>query len=73
MKQMSNTSGKFIITTYSSNINRLNQVIDSARKLNRNICFVGRSLIKAKDIATGLGYMKIDKNMEIDLNQIRKL
>jgi ribonuclease J len=70
-EEMKKTSGKFIITTYSSNINRLNQVLQSAKKINRNICFVGRSLIKAKEIATGLGYMKIDKNMEIDLNEIR--
>jgi ribonuclease J len=70
-EEMKKTSGKFIVTTYSSNINRLNQVLESAKKLNRNICFVGRSLIKAKEIATGLGYMKIDKNMEIDLNEIK--
>lgn len=69
--EMRNTTGKFILTTYSSNISRLNQVVDAARILNRRICFVGRSLIKAKDIAIDLGYMKIDKNMEIDLKDIR--
>ncbi len=70
-EEMRNTQGKFILTTYSSNIARLNQVVDAARTLNRRICFVGRSLLKAKDMATELGYMKIDKNMEIELNDIR--
>ncbi len=69
--EMRNTQGKFIMTTYSSNIARLNQVVDAARILNRRICFVGRSLLKAKDVATGLGYMKIDKNMEIELKDVR--
>lgn len=70
-REMQATSGKFIVTTYSSNVNRLNQVIDAARTLNRRICFVGRSLLKAKDVAVGLGYMKIDPNMEIELKDVR--
>lgn len=69
--EMEKTKGKFIMTTYSSNIARLNQVLDAARALNRRICFVGRSLLKAKDVAVELGYMKVDKNMEIDLKEIR--
>ena len=69
--EMRTTTGKFILTTYSSNINRLNQALDAARALNRRVCFVGRSLLKAKDVAVGLGYMKIDKNMEIDLKEVR--
>jgi len=71
LKEMAATQGKFIVTTYSSNINRLNQVLDAAKTLNRRICFVGRSLLKAKDVAVSLGYMKIDKNMEIDLKDVR--
>lgn len=71
LKEMQATQGKFIVTTYSSNINRLNQVLDAARTLNRRVCFVGRSLLKAKDVAVGLGYMKIDKNMEIELKDVR--
>lgn len=69
--EMKNTTGKFIVTTYSSNLSRLNQVLDAARALNRRVCFVGRSLLKAKDVGLGLGYIKIDKNMEIDLKEVR--
>jgi len=70
LEEMSKTKGKFIFTTYSSNISRLNQVLEAARTLNRRVCFVGRSLLKAKDVATNLKYMKIDPNMEIDLKEI---
>jgi len=71
LTEMKKTTGKFIFTTYSSNISRLNQVLDAARVLGRRVCFVGRSLLKAREIGVTLGYMKIDKNMEIDLKEIR--
>lgn len=69
--EMKNTQGKFIFTTYSSNISRLNQALDAARSLNRRVCFVGRSLLKAKEVGLNLGYMKIERNMEIDLKDVR--
>ncbi|MCL4387100.1 ribonuclease J [Patescibacteria group bacterium] len=63
--------GKFIITTYSSNISRLNQAISTAEKLNRRVCFVGRSLIKAKEVAFKLGYLKLKPGQEISIEQIK--
>lgn len=71
LNEMKNTQGKFIVTTYSSNLSRLNQVLDAARSLNRRVCFVGRSLLKAKDVGVSMGYMKIDKNMEIELSDVK--
>lgn len=71
LEEMRSTEGKFFITTYSSNINRLNQIIWAAKMLNRRICFVGRSLLKGKDVAISLNYMSIDKNMEIDLKEVK--
>jgi ribonuclease J len=70
--EMRRCKGKFILTTYSSNISRLNQAIEIARKLGRKVCFVGRSLLKAKEIACNLGYMKLDKNMEVPINQLKR-
>jgi ribonuclease J len=69
--EMGKTQGKFLFTTYSSNLSRLNQALDAARALNRRVCFVGRSLLKAKDVGLNLGYIKIDRNMEIDLKEVR--
>lgn len=71
-REMRNTPGKFIVTTYSSNISRLNQAIKVAEMLGRKVCFVGRSLVKAKDVAQRLGYMQLKRNTEINVNQIRR-
>lgn len=71
-REMRGCSGKFIVTTYSSNISRLNQAISAAKKFNRKVCFVGRSIIKVKNIAQRMKYMYIPKNMEIPLDQLHK-
>ena len=65
--------GKFILTTYSSNIARLNQVIFAAEKTGKQICFVGRSLIKAVDVAKKIGYLKINSSTEIDIKNLKRV
>lgn len=72
-EELDKTQGKFIVTTFSSNISRLNQVINVAKKFNRKICFVGRSLIKAKDMAIKLGYMSLPKEMEVSVDKLRNI
>jgi len=69
--EMRKCEGKFILTTYSSNISRLNQAVIAAKKSGRKVCFVGRSLIKSKDIAEELGYMNFSKGFVIAVDQIR--
>ena len=70
-EELENCKGKFIITTYSSNISRANQVLRVAQKAGRKVCFIGRSVIKTKEIAQSMGYIKIDKGMEINVNQLK--
>lgn len=70
-EELENCTGKFIVTTYSSNISRVNQVLKVAQKSGRKVCFVGRSVIKTKEIAERLGYIKIDKGMEVNVNQLK--
>src|SRR5205823_6210831 len=69
-KAMRDYQGKVFITTNSSNVSRLNQAIEAAEKLNRKVCFVGRSIIKAKRIAQKLGYLHIKRGTEIQIDQI---
>ncbi len=69
-REIAKAQGKVIITTYSSNISRLNQAIKAAEKFGRKICFVGRSFYKVRDVAIDLGYMKIDKGSEISIEQL---
>jgi ribonuclease J len=69
-KTMRESQGKVFITTNSSNVSRLNQAIEAAEKLNRKVCFVGRSIIKAKQIAQKLGYLHIKRGTEIQIDAI---
>lgn len=70
-KELAKCKGKFIVTTYSSNIARVSQIVQAAKKFNRKVCFVGRSVIKGKEIAQNLGYLKIEKGMEVPLEQLK--
>lgn len=67
------SSGKIFITTYSSNISRMNQAIDIAKKYNRRICFIGRSFVKARDVGRKLKYMDYPPKMEIRPQDIKRL
>lgn len=65
-------SGKVFVTTYSSNVSRMNQAIEAGLKFNRKICFIGRSFLKARDISKTLGYMKLPDKSEIKPQEVRK-
>lgn len=69
-QEMARCRGKFIVTTFSSHIARINQVIDAAKKNERKVCFVGRSLVKAKEVARRLGYLQLDPHMDLELSDI---
>jgi ribonuclease J len=69
-KTMRECQGKVFITTNASNVSRLNQAIAAAEKLNRNVCFVGRSIIKAKQLAQKLGYLHIKRGTEIQIDAL---
>ena len=71
LREMGKCRGKFIVTTYSSNISRLNQIIEASKRLGRKICFVGRSLMKTKEVAKKLGYMNIEEGLEVEIENVR--
>jgi ribonuclease J len=50
--------GRVIVTTFSSHIYRMQQVIDVARAAGRDVEFVGRSMIRNADVAERLGYIR---------------
>ena len=55
--EMRKTKGRFIMTTFSSNISRIRQCIDAAIKFNRKIVFLGRSMKDNAKIAQENGYL----------------
>lgn len=71
LEEMKKCKGKFLVTTYSSNIARLNQIIKASEMVGRKVCFIGRSLTKVKDVATRLDYMQLKQGIEVELDQIK--
>ncbi len=66
--QFLNAKGRVIVAMFASNINRLQQVIDSAISFDRKVCFVGRSMVSVSQVAMDLGELVIppDYLLEID-------
>ena len=64
-------SGRLIISTFSSNISRIQQICEVANKYSRKIVIVGRSMEKAMEIARGYGYIKIPDDMIISTEEIK--
>ncbi len=59
------------VATFSSNIHRIQQVVDAAAKVDRKIMVSGRSMVTNIAIARQLGYLKIPDDMLISLGQLR--
>lgn len=60
------------MATFSSNIHRLQQIIDMAKKCNRKVAISGRSMVNVIGVARELGYLDIEDDMLVDLNDISK-
>lgn len=58
---------RIIIATFSSNIHRVQQIINSSVKYGRKVAVFGRSMINVINIATELGYLNIPSNTLIDI------
>ncbi|KKQ24750.1 MAG: Beta-lactamase domain protein [Candidatus Roizmanbacteria bacterium GW2011_GWC2_37_13] len=61
--EMRKTRGKFIMTTFSSNISRIRQCVEAAIKFNRKIIFLGRSMKESTKLASGIGYLPIPDSL----------
>ena len=65
-------SGRIIVSTFASNVHRLQQISDCAMKYNRKIAFSGRSMEKISEAAIRLGYLFIPQDMIISLDDLNK-
>ena len=63
---------RIIITTFSSNVHRVQQIINSAEKHKRKVAITGRSMINIVKAANDLGYMKIPEGIIVDIAEINK-
>lgn len=67
------SKGKVFITTYSSNVARLDQAIQAAISHGRKFCIIGRSFVKARDVGRQLGYLKYPPKMEVKPHEAKRL
>jgi len=72
-KYFSEATGRIIITTFASNIHRLQQVIDVAKKYNRKVCLSGRSMLKITTVAKELGYLDLPEKMLLRMEELDSL
>ena len=64
---------RIIITTFASNVHRLQQIIDVAAKYKRKVAITGRSMENVLRVSSVLGYMNIPENTMVDLDHVNKL
>ncbi len=72
-KEIKNSSGRFILTTMSSSISRIDMVIKTAAKYNRKVALMGRSIEQNIKMAVKHGFIKIPNNTLIKPQQIKHL
>ncbi len=63
-------SRRIIISSFASNVHRVQQVVDVASRFNRRIAFLGRSMIRNVELARELGYLKLDQKMMVPIEEI---
>ena len=64
---------RIIITTFASNIDRIQQIINVAAKYGRKVTVTGRSMENAMKVSTELGYMQVPAGTLVDIAQIKTL
>lgn len=62
--------GRIIVTTFASNVHRIQQVISTAAKYGRKVAIIGRSMVNNVEIAHRLGYMNIPEGIMIEMEEI---
>ncbi len=64
-------STRIIIATFASNVDRVQQIINSADRFGRKVAIEGRSMVNIISIASQLGYLTLPDNILIDVDQLK--
>ena len=62
---------RIIIATFASNVDRVQQIINTADKFGRKVVVEGRSMVSIIDTASNLGYLQIPEHTLIDIEQLK--
>ncbi|MFU0827898.1 MAG: Ribonuclease J [Lachnoclostridium sp.] len=66
-----NVRSRIIVATFASNVDRVQQIINSAEKYGRKVVIEGRSMVNIISTAAELGYINLPKNIIIDIEQMK--
>ena len=69
-KAFHNARARIIIATFSSNVHRIQQVIDTAVRYRRKVAVLGRSMVNVVNISLELGYIRAPEGTIIDIDEI---
>lgn len=67
------SKNRIIIATFSSNVHRIQKIIDLALQCKRKVAISGRSMINVVELAKELGYIRIPQHMLVDLNKAKNI
>ena len=73
VRQFQNCDERIIVTTFASNVHRIQQVLDAAAACGRKVAVTGRSMENIMKVSTELGYMRVPKNTLVDINKLKNL
>ncbi len=68
----SNAKKRIVIATFSSNVHRVQQIINVSAQHGRKVAVTGRSMLNIVGAAVELGYMKVPKDVLIDISDVRR-
>lgn len=66
-----NAKSRIIVATFASNVDRVQQIINSAKKQKRKVVIEGRSMVNIVNTAVELGYIQVPDNMIISLEEMK--
>lgn len=66
-----NCTKRIVVATFSSNVHRVQQIVNSAVKYNRKVAICGRSMCNMIETARKLGYIDVPDNVFIDIDSIK--
>ena len=72
-RQFRNCDQRIIVTTFASNMHRIQAVLNTAQRYGRKVAVTGRSMENMLKVAQELGYLKVKAGTIVDLNAIKSL
>ncbi|AGF55021.1 MULTISPECIES: ribonuclease J [Clostridium] len=72
LKLFGKAKGRLIVATFASNIHRIQQIITAAEAYDKKVAVSGRSMENIVQVAVELGYLKLEKEILIPIDQISK-